>query len=194
MHYTFQAHTFPTREDAVSVFHAINAEMQELLPDAFVTVREAADHEYEVLFGCSDNDEDFIEHIEPFVAGCRSVNIDISVWMAMEANHSLIKQQHSEVFPKNLFAFPNSQGAAPRNPLDRSSLTALSTQHQMNARRRTTNLLSDITQTHLLSAKMPRQRSLFNIQMRSQWDSSDRTLHQWSLLERCAHPLNQRGV
>ncbi len=26
--------------------------------------------------------------------------------------------------------------------------------------------------------------------MRSQWDSSDRTLHQWSLLERCAHPLN----
>ncbi len=100
MHYTFQAHTFPTREDAVSVFHAINTEMQELLPDAFVTVREAADHEYEVLFGCSDNDEDFIEHIEPFVAGCRSVNIDMSVWMAMEANHSLIKQQHSEVFPE----------------------------------------------------------------------------------------------
>ncbi len=100
MHYTFQAHTFPTREDAVSIFHAINTEMQELVPDAFVTVSETGDHEYVVLFGCSDNDEDFIEHIEPIVAGCRPVSINMSVWMAMEANHCLIKQQHSEVFPE----------------------------------------------------------------------------------------------
>ena len=54
------------------------------------------------------------------------------------------------------------------------------------------DLLGDVAQTHLLGTRTPHQRSLFDIEMGGQWISSGWTLHQWSLIERCAHPRHPR--
>ena len=54
------------------------------------------------------------------------------------------------------------------------------------------DLLGDVAQTYLLGAQTPHQRSLFDIEMGGQWISSGWTLHQWSLIERCAHPRHPR--
>ena len=54
------------------------------------------------------------------------------------------------------------------------------------------DLLGDVAQTYLLGAQTPHQRSLFDIEMGGQWISSGWTLHQWGLIERCAHPRHPR--
>jgi hypothetical protein len=54
----------------------------------------------------------------------------------------------------------------------------LTTQHHINARIGATDLFGDVAQTHFLGAKSPRQRSLFDIQMGGQWNSSGWILHQ----------------
>lgn len=94
MKYSFHARTFKDRDDAADTFMQMHTEMQELVPNAFMTMSELDNGKFAVLLGCDDDDMDFVEHVEPFWEHGDHVDINMETWMALEARHTRRMLEH----------------------------------------------------------------------------------------------------
>ena len=99
MDFSFHARTFPSREEATAAFYNINAQMQEQIPNAFLTMSEVDTGEFAVLLGCHDIDAHFVDSVEPAWAYGEPIDIDMDAWMALEASHSRHIAAHARRHP-----------------------------------------------------------------------------------------------
>lgn len=94
MHYTFHSRSYKDREAATTVFYRINAQMEEVIPNAFLTVAECSTGDWALLLGCHDDDASFVTDIESIWSDGEPIDIDIEVWMALEAKHARCIAEH----------------------------------------------------------------------------------------------------
>lgn len=99
MHFNFHARTFPSREEATAVFYGINAQMQQHIPNAFLTMSEVDTGDFAVLLGCHDDDVDFVATVDPIWAHAPAIEIGMEAWMALEANHSRHITEYAKKHP-----------------------------------------------------------------------------------------------
>lgn len=96
MHYSFHARKYKKYKDAEAAFVRINECMRELMPNAFMSVSPLDPKGHAVLIGCHDEDADFMQAIEGLWSDGKPVQIEMSVWMSLEAHHSRTLSEYVE--------------------------------------------------------------------------------------------------
>ena len=99
MDFSFHARTFSSRAHATAVFYNINAQMEQQIPNAFLTMSEVDTGEFAVLLGCHDDDAQFVDNVEPIWEHGEPINIGMEAWMALEASHSRHMAKHAAEHP-----------------------------------------------------------------------------------------------
>lgn len=109
MQFSFYARSYEDYEEAKAAFDCINERMHAELPNAFVTVAQDI-FGFTVMFGCHDHYIDFANSIAEHWVGGEPCEVDIEVWMALEANHARECARHHAEHEGEDFRLTNTDG------------------------------------------------------------------------------------
>lgn len=96
VYYTFHAREFKKFKHAEKAFFDIHEVMLNDVPDMFATLSRLEEGGYAILIGCHDDDAAFMDKIEKLWDRGNPVEIDMDVWMGLEASHSRQIAEYAE--------------------------------------------------------------------------------------------------